>query len=64
MSVSTIALSCITQFYSARKMLALLAHSVVTSTISFIYLTVITIIIISLKGMMTMSVNLFFFVEQ
>jgi hypothetical protein len=45
-------------------MLALLAHSVATSMISLIYLTVITIIIISLKGMMAMSANLFFFVEQ
>ena len=47
-----------------QKKLAVLFHSVATSIISLIYLTAITIIIVSIKAVMTASVNVFFSVEQ
>ena len=47
-----------------QKKLAVLFHLVATSIISLIYLTAITIIIVSIKAVMTASDNVFFSVEQ
>ena len=47
-----------------QKKLAVLFHSVATPIIFLIYLTAITIIIVSIKAVMTASDNVFFSVEQ